>query len=198
MTDQPKPTAAAPAAPKAKYKSPVALQPEEVVLEILRRHWIHLLKRLGFPLLALIGGGILGWLVGFASGSLGTIVFLAVAVYAIGWALLNYYKYHHDVWMITNQRLVDSTRPSPIHHIVSSADLINVEDIHIDKKGIFQTLLDYGDVVCQTAGVKANFTLYGISNPTEVLSLVDLSRDEARKRVASQQGGASTLRGMGG
>lgn len=200
MTDETKPTAEQPAAQAKQekpFKSPVTLQPEEKVLKVLRRHWIHLLKRLGFPLLYGIAGSILGWVIGFASGGIGMIVALVVWVYCLGWAALNYYKYRNDMWLVTNQRLVDSNHPTPIRHIVSSADLINVEDIHVDKKGLFQTILDYGDVVCQTAGVKGNFTLYGIGNPTEVLALIDHSRDEARKRVVSQQAG-STLKGVSG
>ncbi len=197
MTNETKPTAEQPAQAKKEFKSPITLQPEEKVLKVLRRHWIHLLKRLGYPLLYGIAGTIIGVLIGFASGGIGTIVSLVVWIYALGWAGLNFYKFQNDIWLVTNQRLVDSTKPSPIRHIVSSADLINVEDIHVDKKGVFQTILDYGDVVCQTAGVKGNFTLYGIGNPTEVLALIDLSRDEARRRVVSQQGG-STLKGVSG
>ncbi len=197
MTNETKPTAEKPAQAKKEFKSPITLQPEEKVLKVLRRHWIHLLKRLGYPMLYGIAGTIIGVLIGFASGGIGMIVSLVVWIYCLGWAGLNYYKFHNDIWLVTNQRLVDSTKPSPIRHIVSSADLINVEDIHVDKKGLFQTILDYGDVVCQTAGVKGNFTLYGIGNPTEVLALIDLSRDEARRRVVSQQGG-STLKGVSG
>lgn len=197
MTDETKPTAEQPAKAKKEFKSPITLQPEETVLKVLRRHWIHLLKRLGYPLLYGIAGTIIGILIGFASGGIGTIVALVVWIYCLGWAALNYYKYRNDIWLVTNQRLVDSNHPTPIRHIVSSADLINVEDIHVDKKGLFQTVLNYGDVVCQTAGVKGNFTLFGIGNPTEVLALIDHSRDEARRRVVSQQGG-TTLKGVSG
>lgn len=200
MTDETIPsTENKPKAPKeAKpFKSPVTLQPEEKILKVLRRHWIFLVRRLGFPLLYIVVGAILGALLSFITGPLGIIAFLLVLIYCLGWMGLNYYKYRNDMWLVTNQRLIDSTRPTPIRHIVSSADLINVEDIHVEKDGVFQTVLDYGDVICQTAGVKGNFTLYGIGNPTEVLALIDLSRDEARRRVVSQQGGP-TLKGVAG
>ncbi len=64
---------------------------------------------------------------------------------------------------------------------MSSTDLINVQDIAIQKKGILATTFNFGDVVCQTASTKGNFTFRGVPNPTQLLEEVDRLRDEARR-----------------
>ena len=41
-------------------------------------------------------------------------------------------------------------------------------------------MLDYGDVVCQTAGTDADFTIVGVKDPRGVQALVDRERDRER------------------
>ena len=55
----------------------------------------------------------------------------------------------------------------------------------INRNGLFKTMLDYGDVVCQTAGFGAAeaFRIAGVPNPREVQALVDRERDRERTRV---------------
>jgi hypothetical protein len=63
---------------------------------------------------------------------------------------------------------------------VSSADLINVQDIAVRKSGLLQAIFDFGDVVCQTAGTEGRFVLSAVPHPAEVLGIIDRTRDAAR------------------
>lgn len=194
MTDETT-TASVPKAEKP-FESPVTLQPDETVLRVLRRHWIHLIQRIAYPLGYMLGGLLLVWLLSFTGiGAILWLVWGVLFIYCLVWIGLRYYTHRNDMWIVTNQRLIDSSKPTPIKHIVASADLINVEDIRVNKNGLLQTSLNYGDLICQTAGVKENFILKGIHDPTEVLALIDRTRDEARRRVVSQQGG-TTVKGV--
>ena len=65
----------------------------------------------------------------------------------------------------------------------SSADLVTVEDMSINKSGIFPTMFNYGDLLAQTAGSREKFVLSGIPEPTSVLALVDRYRDAAKREL---------------
>lgn len=92
--------------------TPVELQDGEVVVHLSRRHWIVL-----YPLLVL--DGLLGivplllgiWVAGKTDGTLRLVIVGAAIVWALTMVVrgyFRYYRYHHDVWLVTNQRLVDS------------------------------------------------------------------------------------------
>ena len=107
-----------------------------------------------------------------------------MALWLVFWAIKAYftwYKYQNDIWVVTNQRIVDSLKRNWFHHRMSSADLVNVEDMSVDRGGVFATMFNFGNLICQTAGSRSNFVLSGIPEPAEVLALVDRSRDAARR-----------------
>ena len=95
---------------------------------------------------------------------------------------LNWYRYHNDIWVITNQRLIDSTKTNPFNLKMSTADFVNIQDMTVERAGILRTMLDYGDIVCQTAADVQEFRLTGIPDPRDVQLLVDKERDRERMR----------------
>jgi hypothetical protein len=52
----------------------------------------------------------------------------------------------------------------------------------IERNGVLRTMLDYGDIVCQTAAEMQGFRLAGIPDPRAVQALVDRERDRERLR----------------
>ncbi len=95
-------------------------------------------------------------------------------------AYLTYYRYQNDIWVLTNQRLVDSYKAHWFSHRMVTADLVNIQDISAHREGLFQTWLDFGDLECETAGERQRFTLAGIPRPSEALAELDRARDAAR------------------
>ncbi len=169
---------------------PFALQDDEVVLKVARRHWLYFSLRLAGE----IGAGVVltavtillvHWTYGF-DGLAGRITIGLLALWVLYWGIRVYftwYRYQNDIWTITNQRLVDSIKRHWFHHLMASADLVDVEDIRIVRHGLLQTMFNFGDVRCQTAGEVPNFVLDGIPDPTGVMAVVDASRDAARKAL---------------
>lgn len=169
-------------------KLPFELQAGETVLNVARRHPVFLWLRLAGTALAgvvpfVVVLVVIGATMGF--GSTGGRLLTGVAILWLGYWLVRFYfswyRYNNDLWIITNQRIIDSAKNNWFHHRMASADLINVEDLAINKHGIFATAFNYGDVVCQTSGMHSNFILSGIPNPSGLLSLVDATRDAARR-----------------
>jgi len=54
----------------------------------------------------------------------------------------------------------------------------------IEKNGIIPSLLNFGDVVCETAGKEQQFRLGGVPDPAGVQLLVDKERDRERMRYS--------------
>ena len=84
--------------------------------------------------------------------------------------------------MITDQRIIDSFKPTPFQLRVGTADLVNIQDMTVEKSGIIPTILNFGDVVCQTAGTGQQFRIGGVPHPERVQLLVDKERDRERMR----------------
>ena len=98
-------------------------------------------------------------------------------------ALLTWYRYNNDIWVVTNQRLIDSLKTMPWNLRLATADLVNVQDLTVERDGILRTIFDYGDIICQTAAEMQSFRLSGIPRPREVQALIDKERDRERMRV---------------
>lgn len=160
---------------------PFPLHDDERVLALVRRHWIHLWPRITFyAIIALVPVALVGWCFRDA-GIAWIIVLIWVAFWAVR-ALLAWYQYHNDIWAVTNQRIVDSIRTTPFNLKIATADLVNIQDMTIDRSGPVRTMLDYGDIICQTAADSQQFRLSGIPDPRAIQALVDRERDRERTR----------------
>lgn len=161
---------------------PVQLQGNEEVIQVIRRHPASLWGRLALIALVIILALIV-W-TNFGDGPLGTLLDIAFILVIAGGLLIGFmvwYRYQNDYWVITSQRLIDITRTTPFSQQITTASLSNVQDINIRVKGIFNTMLNFGDVICQTASSGSNtFTLVGVANPEKVLDAIDNARAKAR------------------
>lgn len=169
-------------------KLPFELQESETVLKFCRRHWMYFYPRLALQALAgILPIAILTVLAAFGpglGGVLGIVVLVADLAWAAFWLVRVYFtwfRYNNDIWVVTNQRLIDSLRRNWFHHQMASADLVDVEDIAVHREGFLPTIFNFGDLRCQTAGTKPNFILSGIPDPAGILAVVDAARDRARQ-----------------
>ena len=170
--------------------TPVELQQGEQQVLLCRRHWIALYPQL---LLDLLVGAVPVALALWAASRTDRDLAMQVAVAASAvWALVtvvrayfHWCRYHHDLWLISNQRLIDSQRRHWFHRAVSSADLVDIQDVAMAREGFLQTALDFGDLNVQTASEMQRFVLAKIPDPAAVLTILDKTRDDAR-RVARE------------
>lgn len=190
MTTQPQPQ------PEPEViRLPFPLQDGERVLRLCRRHWWFLWPMTVLLTLLAIVPLVVAWVVLDAIGirdDLDIFWWVIVLVWLVYWGIrliFNWYRYHHDIWLVTNQRLIDSFKKHPFSLRVATADLVNVQDISVDKSGITPTILNYGSVVCETAGsAGSKFVIAGISHPEAIQLLIDKERDAERARVRGDSG----------
>jgi len=177
-------------------KLPFPLQETEKVLLMCRRHWIYLYPRMilqiliaVLPVLALFL--VLRWadaMDGLAAKAAIVVSAIWLAVWAVKIILLKY-RYDNDLWTITNQRIIDSYRSNPLSLKITTADLVDIVDTSLNRSGIFPTMLNYGDIRCETAGERQDISLPAVPHPQEVHALIDRERD--RERKSTYQGGGS-------
>lgn len=70
--------------------------------------------------------------------------------------------------IITNQHVVDIDQIGLFNQTVSTLRLEEIQDISASVKGPMQTFFQYGTIVIQTAGERANFVFDYIPNPYEL------------------------------
>lgn len=166
---------------------PIQLQDGEQVIQVIRRHPASLWGRLALIALVIIVALIIWLSVGGSANTLSTLLNIAFALVVVGGLLMGFvvwYRYHNDQWVITSQRLIDVTRSTPFNQQITTASLANVQDISIRRKGVFNTMLNFGDVICQTASAGSKtFMLIGVAKPEQVLDAIDSARSKLKASV---------------
>jgi hypothetical protein len=185
---QPAPQMAAEPYPMRTIRLPFPLQDNENITLLVRKHWWFLWPQsilwVLFAIVPVIAGTIILDMIGILD-DLGMFWWGLVILYIVYWAirlLLNWYRYHNDLWLITNQRIIDSFKRHPWNLRLATADLVNIQDMSVVKNGPIASILNFGDVVCETAGAEHKpFLISGIARPEQVQLLIDKERDRERK-----------------
>ena len=86
--------------------------------------------------------------------------------------LILWVMYYLNMQIITNQRIVDITQDSLIHHTISELHLSHIEDVTAEVDGLLGTFLDYGNVYVQTAAETERFVFDRVPNPTAVEKMI--------------------------
>ena len=85
--------------------------------------------------------------------------------------------YYLNVWIVTSQRIFDIELKGLFDYEIAVFSLNNVQDVTVSIRGPFATLLDYGDVLIQTAGENMTFVFCQIAAPQKIQEqIVELSR----------------------
>jgi len=89
--------------------------------------------------------------------------------------------FYLDMWIITNDRLIDVQQISLFGRSVAELDLYQIQDASSEIKGILPTIFRYGDVTLQTAGPVPKFIIHSTPNPHEIRKLIlDLAAEDKR------------------
>ncbi len=166
---------------------------EHIVFEV-RRHWYVLAKESSvIVLMFLVPLFILG---GFDYFNLSENLFFPILALCAGWMALLwtlffviFTNYYLDVWIITDQRIVDIEQFNLFSRDVSEFRMDRVQDITVEVRGIIPTLLGFGDLGIQTAGTHPQFRISGIPDPYEVKDRIIKIHDQAMERAREHNRG---------
>lgn len=89
--------------------------------------------------------------------------------------------FYLDVWLVTNDRIVNVNQEGLFARTISELDLYKIQDVTSQVHGVFPTMFNYGNVYIQTAGVKERFVFEQVPNPHEVRkTIIDLMAEDKK------------------
>ena len=167
-------------------------QDDELVLLLGRRHFITNLKWMAIVCFALVVPLFWGEFPFFKALDGNTLVSLTMLWYlGIGfYGLQSFLMWFYNVYIITNERLVDVDFVGLLSKTVNVCQISRVEDVNYTQKGFLASMLNYGDVIVQTAseqktpdtdGETSAFTFESVSCPDKVASLISQLTEEIEK-----------------
>lgn len=108
-------------------------------------------------------------------------------LFTFGFAFYKFIFWYFNVYLVTNERIVDFDFRGILHKETAYANLSQIQDVTPKILGFFQTFFHYGNVFIQTAAAKPEFEFYAVENPDmvarEILEQVRLEEAEAPGEV---------------
>lgn len=154
---------------------------DEKILMLLRRHWtLALAINVKYTIIMLLPF-ILIWLTSIFSphtidnlvtGTFSyplTIMVLSL-IYLFVWIFFfhAWIDYYLDVWIVTNERVVNIEQKGLFSRSVSEMKLFRIQDVKAEVHGIVPTIFHYGEVTIQTAGSEIFAIFKQVPAPYEI------------------------------
>ncbi len=145
----------------------------EQVLRVVHRHWYNLLSH--FLLLVttfvVVFGGISLFLILFpeaadASGKK-VLVFMQNTFFLFMWlyGFMLWIDYYFDVWIITDERILNIEQKGLFMRSISEVHYSRIQDISTSVTGIIPTVLNFGDLLLQTASETERISFRQVGDP---------------------------------
>lgn len=160
---------------------------DERIILVIRQHLITQVRELFSLVIATI---FIPWLL-YLSGFLPSLpmrfqvaFYLGFIIVAIGMLLRAFLIWFFNVYIITDERVIDVDFHSMIYKNVSSAKLENIEDVTARTVGPLAAIFDYGTILIQTAGAKTEFEFDHVPQPSKIKKLLnELILEEEREKL---------------
>jgi uncharacterized membrane protein YdbT with pleckstrin-like domain len=168
------------------------LEEGEEILRIVRKHPFPFVMELTLLILAMLLPAFIDGIVAYLLSTVSTPVpgiekipfyvsFAGALWYLFIWCRLfvSWTDFYLDKWVITNKRIVASEQVGLFNRQTSSIRLDKIQDVTADVKGLIATLLDYGDIQVQSAGVTKEFIMKTAPSPKELKDYIFDLHDKA-------------------
>jgi len=106
-------------------------------------------------------------------------------LFVFAYAFYKFIFWYFNVYLVTNERIVDFDFKGLLHKETSYAKLSQIEDISPKTLGFFGTFFNYGDVFIQTAAERPEFEFHHVPRPNRVAEVV---HQEVRKEEGEAPG----------
>lgn len=109
---------------------------------------------------------------------------LFLSAYALGGIVLFFsffIDYYLDLWIVTNDRIVDIEQFGLFARTISELDLYQIQDVTTEIHGILATIFQYGNVAVKTASSNTGIIFRNVPRPNHVREMLIKLSDEDRK-----------------
>ncbi len=150
---------------------------EEKLVIFLRRHWINLFFQI-WPLFLFVFLLVISYFLitdSFSGEELGVFFgfgFSIISLFLWVFLFFVFIDYYLDVWIITNERIINIEQKALFKREISELRLEKVQDLTTEVSGIISTLFDFGDLYVQTAGKRERFLFKSIPHPERIRDVI--------------------------
>lgn len=147
--------------------------PDEKIFTIIHRHWFNILSHFvsilffsfGTILFFLLAPLLAEWFEVSLSNAL--IYFITTTILLFLWiyAFFIWIDYYFDVWVITDERVLNVEQKGLFTRVISEVHLGRVQDVTTKIEGFLPTLFNFGDIFIQTAGEEKYFHFRNVGDP---------------------------------
>lgn len=164
---------------------------EEIVLLRRRHPWV--LWKSGLFILILVIVVIAAFL--FWGASLKSSIALIAALLIGGYHIIvRWFVYTNDIYILTNQRIINIDQSGFFARRVSEAELENIQNVTYEIKGPIRSFLNFGGIQIQTAGSAPGLLLKNVENPHFVQEKIVSLQKSLSKKDLNREGNVITLR----
>ncbi len=174
----------------------------EKILAVIHRHWFNILTHFFAVIFLLLGTVIFFFLAPVLAGLVGFVINTALLLFITSTLLLFtwvygffiWIDYYFDVWVITDERVLNIEQKGLFTRIVSEVNLWRVQDVTTRVEGFLPTLLNFGDIFIQTAGEEKRFHFRCVASPdTHKDMIVTLVKSHRERNFTPPDAGQNTL-----
>lgn len=102
-----------------------------------------------------------------------------LSIYLLFYA--QFIDFYLDIWIVTNDRIVDTEQFGLFSRTTSELDLYRIQDVSVNVTGFFPTIFKYGHVTVKTASSNSDIVFRNIPNPNQVRqALIQLSEEDLK------------------
>jgi len=106
-------------------------------------------------------------------------------LFTFGYAFYKFIFWYFNVYLLTNERIVDFDFKGLLHKETSYAQLGQIQDVSPKTIGFFGTFFHYGNVYVQTAAERPEFIFENVEKPDIVAEKI---MEQVRKEEAEKPG----------
>jgi hypothetical protein len=168
----------------------IELEPDEVVITTVRKHWFLIFIELTVIILFGLVPVFCFMLIQFVTIPETIASFITTGTPLIifclsAWLLMStiaaatsWTSYYLDLWILTDRRIIVIDQVTYFNRKVSNFRLERLQDINVSIRGLIPTLLNYGIIRAQTASASENnFESFGLPDPRGLQSLIQNAMD---------------------
>lgn len=160
---------------------------KEKILMVLRQHPVVNLRWLAVTAALLLGPLLISPIFPFFRFLPERFVFFL----NLGWLMLvlayvieSFLGWYYNLYIITDERLIDVDFYSLIYKSVSETKLDKIEDVTATTAGVLGAMFDYGSITIQTAAEQREFELGSVPHPAKVTKFLnELMLEEEREKA---------------
>jgi len=102
----------------------------------------------------------------------------------IAYIFEGFITWFYHVFIVTDERVIDINFYNLVYKEVSSAKIDNIEDVTYRQGGVLKAMLNYGDVVMQTAAEKQEFMIECAPQPNRIVKILnELKLEEEHEKI---------------